>query len=181
MPDAILYEHDDGRWAVNPVTTGDPGWHRVGPIDVSALASAPAAEITDEMLDAGLAAPVPAVMLDSLRARERMVLRTRIEAALRAASRPQAQVVAWEYQNQYGRKFLSSDDPNKWHPHDQEGFKNFRALTYAAATPEPVGYVRAMDLPIPKEKGALVFSTSDADWNIPVYAGPVPPPEQEGT
>lgn len=40
-------------------------------------------EITDEMLDAGLAAPVPAVMLDSFRARERMVLRAKIEAALR--------------------------------------------------------------------------------------------------
>lgn len=48
----LLYEHDDGRYAVNPVTTGDPGWRRLGPVDVSALASAPAADLTDDQIDA---------------------------------------------------------------------------------------------------------------------------------
>ena len=36
-PTALLYEHEDGRYAVNPDTTGDPKWHRLGPVDVSAL------------------------------------------------------------------------------------------------------------------------------------------------
>lgn len=36
---AILFEHEDGRYAVNPNTTGDPAWHRLGPVDVSALAA----------------------------------------------------------------------------------------------------------------------------------------------
>lgn len=49
---ALLFEHDDGRYAVNPVTTGDPGWRRLGPVDVSALASAPAADLTDDQIDA---------------------------------------------------------------------------------------------------------------------------------
>lgn len=31
---ALLFEHEDGRYAVNPDTTGDPKWHRVGPVDV---------------------------------------------------------------------------------------------------------------------------------------------------
>jgi hypothetical protein len=29
---AILFEHEDGRYAVNPDTTGDPKWHRLGPV-----------------------------------------------------------------------------------------------------------------------------------------------------
>lgn len=35
---AILYKHEDGRYAVNPNTLGDPAWHRLGPVDVSELA-----------------------------------------------------------------------------------------------------------------------------------------------
>ena len=35
----ILFEHEDGRYAVNPDTTGDPAWHRLGPVDVSAIRS----------------------------------------------------------------------------------------------------------------------------------------------
>lgn len=43
---ATLFEHDDGRYAVSPgtespaFTRNDPAWHRVGPVDVSALAPA---------------------------------------------------------------------------------------------------------------------------------------------
>lgn len=36
-----LFEHEDGRYAVGPAgaafTTGESKWHRVGPVDVSAL------------------------------------------------------------------------------------------------------------------------------------------------
>jgi hypothetical protein len=39
MAEALLFEHEDGRYAVNPDTTGDPKWHRVGPVDVSALST----------------------------------------------------------------------------------------------------------------------------------------------
>jgi len=39
--EATLFEHDDGRYAVGTgspaFTIGDPAWHRVGPVDVSAL------------------------------------------------------------------------------------------------------------------------------------------------
>ncbi|GAB2471714.1 hypothetical protein GCM10027082_23990 [Comamonas humi] len=38
-PTNILYEHEDGRYAINPDTTGEPRWHRLGPVDVSALAA----------------------------------------------------------------------------------------------------------------------------------------------
>lgn len=47
MAEALLFEHEDGRYAVNPDATGDPKWHRVGPVDVSALST-----------NAGEAAPV---------------------------------------------------------------------------------------------------------------------------
>lgn len=47
MAEALLFEHEDGRYAVNPDTTGDPKWHRVGPVNVSALST-----------NAGEAAPV---------------------------------------------------------------------------------------------------------------------------
>lgn len=30
----LLFEHEDGRYAVNPDTTGDPKWHRLGPVEV---------------------------------------------------------------------------------------------------------------------------------------------------
>ncbi len=40
---AILFEHEDGRYAVNPDTAGDPAWHRLGPVDISALVPAQAA------------------------------------------------------------------------------------------------------------------------------------------
>lgn len=45
MSAATLFEHDDGRYAVAPgtespaFTRNDPAWHRVGPVDVSALAT----------------------------------------------------------------------------------------------------------------------------------------------
>lgn len=42
--DAMLYEHEDGRYAVNPDTAGDPRWHRLGPVDLSGLAAAVAAK-----------------------------------------------------------------------------------------------------------------------------------------
>lgn len=35
--EALLFEHEDGRYAVNPNTAGDPKWHRMGPVDVSAI------------------------------------------------------------------------------------------------------------------------------------------------
>lgn len=38
--EAVLFEHDDGRYAVNPNTTGDPAWHRLGPVQVYGLAPA---------------------------------------------------------------------------------------------------------------------------------------------
>lgn len=51
---------------------------------------------------------------------------------------PATAVAAWEYENEYGNKFLTHSDPNKWHPHDQAGFKNFRPLTYGVrASREP--------------------------------------------
>lgn len=43
LPQAVLYEHHDGRRAVATsadaanFTRDDPGWHRAGPVDVSAL------------------------------------------------------------------------------------------------------------------------------------------------
>lgn len=53
----LLYEHEDGRYAVNPDTTGDPGWHRLGPVDLGALAAQdqeaePIAEICSASHDA---------------------------------------------------------------------------------------------------------------------------------
>lgn len=30
----LLFEHEDGRYAVNPDTTGDPKWHRLGPVEL---------------------------------------------------------------------------------------------------------------------------------------------------
>jgi Lar family restriction alleviation protein len=43
--DAVLYEHEDGRYAVAPsdesatFTSGDPKWHRVGPVTLCGFAS----------------------------------------------------------------------------------------------------------------------------------------------
>ncbi|HQQ68753.1 MAG TPA: hypothetical protein PLL92_00350, partial [Alicycliphilus sp.] len=34
----FLFEHEDGRYAINPDTTGDPAWHRLGPVDISGIA-----------------------------------------------------------------------------------------------------------------------------------------------
>ena len=45
---AILFEHEDGRYAINPNTTGDPAWHRLGPVDVSAIAAAPAQQVAPD-------------------------------------------------------------------------------------------------------------------------------------
>jgi hypothetical protein len=65
-------------------------------------------------------------------------------AALASApAATQGEAVAWEYRNLYGKRFLSLDDPNKWHPHDQEGFKEFRALAYT--TPQPTAPARAAE------------------------------------
>lgn len=44
---AILCEHEDGRYAVNPDTTSDPAWHRLGPVDISALAASAQSGLTD--------------------------------------------------------------------------------------------------------------------------------------
>ncbi len=33
----LLYKHDDGRYAVDPDTTGDPGWHRLGSVNPSSM------------------------------------------------------------------------------------------------------------------------------------------------
>ena len=52
--------------------------------------------------------------------------------------------VAWEYENQYGNKFLTHSDPNKWHPHDQAGFRNFRHLGYTRPTPAGAGELPAL-------------------------------------
>lgn len=71
--EATLFEHEDGRHAVGTgspaFTIGDPAWHRVGPVDVSALTAPVATEQaqavaegwklvpvqpTEEMLRAGL-------------------------------------------------------------------------------------------------------------------------------
>lgn len=46
MAEWLLYEHDDGRHAVAPsaeaatFATGDPAWHRVGPVEVSVTPAA---------------------------------------------------------------------------------------------------------------------------------------------
>ncbi|WP_244361749.1 hypothetical protein [Burkholderia pseudomallei] len=55
---ALLYEHDDGRYAVAPsaeeahFTRDDPAWHRVGPVTVYGSNTAPhpeqRAEVTDD-------------------------------------------------------------------------------------------------------------------------------------
>jgi hypothetical protein len=42
--EALLFEHDDGRYAVNPDTTNEPAWHRVGPVQVYGPAAQPARE-----------------------------------------------------------------------------------------------------------------------------------------
>lgn len=51
--EAILFEHDDGRYAVgvgSPAFTHDnPAWHRVGPVDVSALTAPVATEQAQAM------------------------------------------------------------------------------------------------------------------------------------
>lgn len=57
---ALLFEHEDGRYAVNPDTTGDPGWRRLGPVELPA--------------DAAAAAPADAERLDWL---ETMVVNVR--------------------------------------------------------------------------------------------------------
>lgn len=44
-------------------------------------------------------------------------------------SAPQAAgATAWEYENEFGNKFLTYSDPNKWHEHDKRCFKNFMPL-----------------------------------------------------
>lgn len=45
---ALLYEHEDGRYAVNPDTAGDPKWHRLGPVTVP---------VAETMTDADLEPP----------------------------------------------------------------------------------------------------------------------------
>jgi len=50
--EALLFEHKDGRHAVNPDTAGDPDWHRVGPVMVyghAALQAAPPATEVPEI------------------------------------------------------------------------------------------------------------------------------------
>jgi len=37
--EAILFEHEDGRYAINPDTTGDPAWHRLGHVELSVIAA----------------------------------------------------------------------------------------------------------------------------------------------
>ncbi len=63
---ATLFEHDDGRYAVAPgtgspeFTQDDPAWHRVGPVDVSAVApsaSTPAPAATKPRAKAAPVAP----------------------------------------------------------------------------------------------------------------------------
>ncbi|WP_176031647.1 hypothetical protein [Burkholderia vietnamiensis] len=58
--EAILYAHDDGRYAVAPsaeaadFTRDEPAWHRVGPVAVYGFAGVlpePCAEVTDAMRD----------------------------------------------------------------------------------------------------------------------------------
>jgi hypothetical protein len=56
--DAVLYEHEDGRYAVAPsdeaatFTSGDPKWHRVGPVTLHGCAS-PVAGFSDATQGAG--------------------------------------------------------------------------------------------------------------------------------
>lgn len=65
--------------------------------------------------------------------------------AAQAPAQP-AEAVAWEYRNQHGNPFLSHTDPHKWHPHDQEGFGQFRALVYAAPSqPDRAVMQQALD------------------------------------
>jgi hypothetical protein len=46
----LLYEHEDGRFAAAPnaetatFTLGDPGWHRVGPVEMVKVAANPASQ-----------------------------------------------------------------------------------------------------------------------------------------
>lgn len=53
----LLYEHDDGRYAVAPTaeqatfTIGEPAWHRIGPVEIRVPASAqPPVALTDEQI-----------------------------------------------------------------------------------------------------------------------------------
>lgn len=95
------------------------------------------------------------------------------------ASAPAAEPVAWEYQNQHGKKFLSDTDPGKWHPHDQEGFRGFRALVYADSAFHPQAQV--VELPPPQrywwspnrmqpwESSWSKNSGPHPDWNVTAY------------
>ena len=62
---ATLFAHDDGRHAVwpgvesPPWTHGDPGWHRVGPVDVDAIATPQCLAQIEEPAGAAPAAVAP--------------------------------------------------------------------------------------------------------------------------
>ena len=106
------------------------------------------------------------------------------DALIRAALAQQAPAahVAWEYQNQFGKKFLSDTDPNKWHPHDQEGFENFRPLVYAAPQPtEPAQPAtqaggRAMSFHDPRRYPQ--FNTAEIHWALARHNLPCHRPSQ---
>ncbi|CAL8476445.1 protein of unknown function (plasmid) [Caballeronia sp. S22] len=55
-----------------------------------------------------------------------------------------AKPVAWQYENQHGNPFLTHKDPETWHPHDRNRFKNFRALVFAAPPAPSVADAKCM-------------------------------------
>ena len=50
--EAILFEHEDGRYAINPDTTGDPAWHRLGHVELSVIAAPAQSGLTDAYVGA---------------------------------------------------------------------------------------------------------------------------------
>ena len=107
------------------------------------MADAQTPVLTDEQIDAAVAA-----WFADLDDGHPHSFKDRMRCAILAAQAPAqpAEAVAWEYRNQHGNPFLSHTDPHKWHPHDQEGFGQFRALVYAAPSqPDRAVMQQALD------------------------------------
>lgn len=103
QPDkALLFEHEDGRYAVNPDTTGDPKWHRLGPVDVF-MACANAKELRVDRFE-------PVVMISEDRGRltaDGAAMEKRADGQWIRFTEPSAQPPAPEQQ----RSMLSMDRP----------------------------------------------------------------------
>lgn len=56
------------------------------------------------------------------------IQRYALSAIAAIAKQPDAGATAWEYENEFGNRFLTYSDPNKWREHDKRCFKNFMPL-----------------------------------------------------